>query len=173
MDCGLKFSYTINTGPVERKCREISWTDLNGQVTQHMDCGLKFSYTINTGARVQILVKDQGLETTSTTTTATPLPTTTTTAIITTTTTTTTTQVIASTPTEFYECGLNETPGSQDPQGTCPGDQYACPDGKTCVLLCQRCDEIAQCPGGEDFDGGEEDEGSFCDQFSGDGDLVE
>ena len=36
-----------------------------------------------------------------------------------------------------------------------------------------RCDGIAQCPGGEDFDGGEEDEGSFCDQFSGDGDLVE
>jgi len=30
---------------------------------------------------------------------------------------TTTTEVIASTPTEFYECGLNETPGSQDPQG--------------------------------------------------------
>merc|ERR1711899_476593 len=75
-------------GPVERKCREISWTDLNGQVTQHMDCGLRFSYTINTGARMEILVKDQGLETTSTTTTAaTPLPTTTTTAIITKTTT--------------------------------------------------------------------------------------
>merc|ERR1719494_353988 len=142
-----------------------------------MDCGSKFSYTINTGARLEILDKDKSPEPTSTTTsTTTTTKTTTTTASTTTTTippTTTATEVIASTATEFNECGLNETPGGQDSQGTCPGDQFACPDGKTCVLLCQRCDGIAQCPGGEDFDGGEEDEGAFCEQFSGDGDLVE
>jgi len=51
----------------------------------------------------------------------------------------------------------------------CPGDQFACPDRLTCVLSCHRCDGISQCPKGENFDGGEEDEGSFCREGSGEG----
>ena len=33
---------------------------------------------------------------------------------------------------------------------------------------CCRCDGVAQCPSGENFDGGEEDEGDFC-EGSGEG----
>ena len=33
----------------------------------------------------------------------------------------------------------------------------------------RRCDGVAQCPKGENFDGGEEDEGSFCREGSGEG----
>jgi len=51
----------------------------------------------------------------------------------------------------------------------CPGDQFACPDRLTCVLSCNRCDGVSQCPKGEVFGGGEEDEGDFCEGESGDG----
>merc|ERR1711936_611722 len=104
----LEFAFKQVEGPV--KCREISWIDNSGQVTQHKDCGLKFSYTINGGAPTT------GVPTSTTTTTTTP-PTTTTT-LTTTTTTTTTTTVTTSTTTIITttlatisttgECGLNE-----------------------------------------------------------------
>ena len=32
-----------------------------------------------------------------------------------------------------------------------------------------RCDGVAQCPSGENFDGGEEDEGGFCEGSGGSG----
>ena len=34
---------------------------------------------------------------------------------------------------------------------------------------CRRCDGVSQCPKGEVFGGGEEDEGDFCEGESGDG----
>merc|ERR1712158_117271 len=104
----------VEAGPVKRKCREISWIDNSGQVTQHKDCGIKFSYTINGGAP----------------TTGVPTSTTTTVTTSTTTIITTTLATISTT----GECGLNETPGTQDAEGMCPGDQFPCPDRLTCVL---------------------------------------
>merc|ERR1712001_439382 len=150
----------VEAGPVKRKCREISWIDNSGQVTQHKDCGLKFSYTINGGAPTTGVPTPP--TTTSTTTTTTTVTTSTTTII------TTTLATISTT----GECGLNETPGTQDAEGMCPGDQFPCPDRLTCVLSCHRCDAVSQCPKGEDFDGGEEDEGEFC-ESSGSGESGE
>merc|ERR1711934_693434 len=108
-----------------------------------------------------------GTTTTTTTTWATTTTTTTTTTTVTTSTTAIITTTLATNSTT-EECGLNETPGTQDAEGKCPGDQFACPDRLTCVLSCHRCDRVSHCPKGEDFDGGEEDEGEFC-ESSGSG----
>merc|ERR1712001_324889 len=111
----------VEAGPVKKKCREISWIDNSGQVTQHKDCGLKFSYTINGGAPTT------GVPTSTTTTTTTPPTTTSTTTTTTTTVTTSTTTIITTTLATISttgECGLNETPGTQDAEGMCPGDQF-------------------------------------------------